>query len=334
MWLRRLATFQLGLAAGLLIALILCRQRRPPGPVAPERPATSAAPAPPPAPPTTLAARPVVPPPPPAPPASGPGRGAAVPEVAVPWMARGVDDPAGRALLAGAAAAEAAWTDRQAVLTMRIVTRAGEYTRVLSIWNRRDAERQRTVVLQTSPADGAGTGFLSDIRANAPADRWVYLPEFRRIRHIGEQILGESFFGTDFSFGDLDLIAWPTRRAGAATCRLLGAAEAGGVDTDAVAVFPRDDPLYAAIVFWIARDDLVPRRIEFHDHSRALVKRFSQSDVVTVDGIPVAHHGEIENAERGTRTVVDVTDVHFDIGIPEDVFTVASLVQAGHTLPP
>jgi hypothetical protein len=55
------------------------------------------------------------------------------------------------------------------------------------------------------------------------------------------------------------------------------------------------------------------------------VKRVEQTDIRTVDGIPVAHHLEAVTPARGSRTVMEVDEVRFNQGLPDDLFSQRAL---------
>src|SRR5262245_37528523 len=110
---------------------------------------------------------------------------------------------------------------------------------------------------------------------------------------------------------------WSDTRA---SMRLLGEEPMMGTLTDVIALTTNmDETGYELIAVWIGRDDGVPRQIEFYGAD--LLRRFRQGDVRMVNGIPVAHHGEVETLGTGTHTVIDVTDVRFDEQLDPEVFT-------------
>ena len=55
------------------------------------------------------------------------------------------------------------------------------------------------------------------------------------------------------------------------------------------------------------------------------MKRIAQSDVRTVDGIPVAHHLDVETTKTGSRTSMDIDGVRFNQQLESDLFTQRSL---------
>ncbi|HVM32603.1 MAG TPA: outer membrane lipoprotein-sorting protein, partial [bacterium] len=55
------------------------------------------------------------------------------------------------------------------------------------------------------PADIRGTGFLQIEHSDADDDQWVYLPALQKSRRLVANNKKDSFFGSDFSYGDITL---------------------------------------------------------------------------------------------------------------------------------
>jgi len=58
------------------------------------------------------------------------------------------------------------------------------------------------------PADIKGTGFLQSENSAADDDIWVYLPALGKTRRLASNNKRDSFFGTDFAYGDILLPPW------------------------------------------------------------------------------------------------------------------------------
>jgi hypothetical protein len=221
---------------------------------------------------------------------------------------------------------ELLWTDRSALMTMRTVRGGSERVRELRLLQRRITDgEQRTAMFFVAPDEVRGTGLLTFVHPDRAAEQWLYLPDLLRTRQIAARLGSESFVGTDLTYRDLDVIQsmpfWSDRRV---TIGMLGEEPLAGTMTDVLTMVPKTDDIgYREIVVWLGRDDGVPRQIEFYDAD--LVRRLWQSDVWLVDGIPVAHHGEVESPLTATRTVIDVSEVRFDEGLEPGIFTTAGL---------
>src|SRR5437667_3509903 len=225
------------------------------------------------------------------------------------------------------------WDDRHQKMTLTIADRrGGERVRELELFDRREpGDEQKTILFFLAPAEVKGTGFLAFTHKGRAADQWLYLPELQRVRQITARARNESFMGTDLSYHDLDLIQEMTSWSEAdATSKLRGDEPVGGTPTYAIELTPqREDIGYRRLVLWLGTEDLVPRRLEFYGEDDAPKKRLEQSEVRAIGPIPTPHHIAVETPASGTRTTIDITDVQFNQGLEEDLFSQRYLERGG-----
>jgi len=223
------------------------------------------------------------------------------------------------------------WTDRVEKLSLVIEDgRGGERRRELTRYERRvPGSGTKTLVFFHAPAEVKGTGFLSVGRLGAAADQWLFLPELRRVRQIASRARGESFVGTDLSYADLDMVAdmpWWTEEDARSLLRATETID--GVENWVIELDPQRDTIpYARIVLWLAKTDLVPRRLELFadDAAASPTKRLEQRAIRTVGAVPVPHEIEVATLGKGSRTRVTTSSVAFDTGLSDDLFTQRAL---------
>src|SRR5262245_12646972 len=208
------------------------------------------------------------------------------------------------------------WTDRHQKMKLTIYDRrGGERVREMDIFDRREpGDEQKTILFFLAPAEVKGTGFLAFTHKGRAADQWLYLPELQRVRQITARTRNESFMGTDLSYHDLDLmqemVSWTEADA---KSNLRGDETVDGTACHVIELVPqREDIGYKKVVLWLGKDDLVPRRIELYEDGADPKKRIQQSDVKTVDNIPVAQRIEAATPAAGSRTAIDITEVRFN----------------------
>lgn len=225
------------------------------------------------------------------------------------------------------------WNDREQHVRLTLEKAGGAaQRRELSIYERRLPGREEQALLVfEDPAAIKGVGFLSFSHPGRADEQWLYLPALKRVRQIAssKSARSESFVGTDLSFHDLDVLQDMTSWSEAdAPATLLDEEAMGGVPTYRIELTPRrEDVYYSRIVMWLGRDDLVTRRTEFFETGAEPVKRVDQSDIRTVDEIPVAHHLEALTVARGSRTVMQVDRVRFNQDFESDLFTQRALTR-------
>jgi outer membrane lipoprotein-sorting protein len=217
------------------------------------------------------------------------------------------------------------WTDRHQRMKLTITDRrGGERVRELEVYERRyPGDEQKTILFFLAPAEVKGTAFLAFSHHGKPADQWLYLPELKRVRQITANIRNESFVGTDLSYHDLDLVTeMPSWTEADARSKLRGEEPIDGTPCHAIELVPqREDIGYRRILVWLATDDLLARQLEFYGDDPVPVKRIRQSDVVAQGAIPVAHHVHVETPAAGTKTEIEISDVQFNQGLEDDLFT-------------
>jgi hypothetical protein len=218
------------------------------------------------------------------------------------------------------------WTDRVQRMSLTIVDRrGGEYRRELEVLTKRYGdEASRSIMFFHAPPQVQGIGFLQWLAPQEPDRQWLYLPALKRTRQISGGARTESFAGTDFSYEDLSIVAeavdWGPDKAGAA---LAGAETIDGHPSDIIELTPTAaaEISYGTIRLWLGRDDQVVRKYEFVDPSGQLAKTLLLSDIRDSAGIPAAHHLEMRNERSGSHTLVELTDLRYNTGLDDEVFT-------------
>ena len=71
------------------------------------------------------------------------------------------------------------------------------------VYKRGGPESAKLLIKFLEPADIRGTGLLSVLEKDKPADQWIYLPALKKTRRIKGGNDSESFLGSDFTVGDL-----------------------------------------------------------------------------------------------------------------------------------
>lgn len=221
------------------------------------------------------------------------------------------------------------WDDRQQRMRFVIVGGSGgERRRELSVYERRyPGDEIKSVVFFHAPAEVKGSALLAFTHKGRQGEQWLYLPALARVRVISGNARREKFVGTDLTYHDLDLIqemsSWTEDDARSS---LTGPGEVDGTPVHVISLEPqREDIGYERIVLSLGRDDLIAYRIEFFEDGSEPVKRITQSDVRQIGAIPFPHHVVVETPAAKTRTTIDVSEVKFDQGLKDDLFTQRTL---------
>jgi len=221
------------------------------------------------------------------------------------------------------------WSDHVQRLQLRIIDRrGGERSRTLVIYFKKYPEdRNRTTLFFESPPEVKGVGFLQWADPHTKDEQWLYLPELKRVRQVSSGAKHESFVGTDFSYDDLAIISqigdWTETDARA---NLLRDEPVDGHSCHVIEFTPTGKDLsYGKILGWLRADDFVMVQFDMYDKQERLEKQLMLGAIRAVGAIPTAFHMEMKNVQGGSHTVVDFSEVKYDTGIGDDMFTQRSL---------
>jgi outer membrane lipoprotein-sorting protein len=185
-------------------------------------------------------------------------------------------------------------------------------------------DASRSIMFLHAPPQVAGVGFLQWVEPGQPNRQWLYLPALKRTRQISGGSRSESFVGTDFSYEDLAIMGealdWSEREAPAS---VVGEATLDGHVCDVIELRPTEaaDVTYGAIRLWLGRDDQVVHQYEFRAADGTVEKTLLLGELRDVDGIPTPHRMEMRNERSGSHTVVQLTEVKYNNGLADEVFT-------------
>jgi len=108
---------------------------------------------------------------------------------------------------------------------------------------------------------------------------------------------------------------------------LTGSEDIDGVDCYVISLKAKvSDVAYAGRKQWIDKSKLVPLKEELYAKGGTLLKRTELSEVKKIEGrwFPTKIHYK-DMLKRGDGTEFIITDIQFNVNIPEYIFTKASL---------
>ena len=181
--------------------------------------------------------------------------------------------------------------------------------------------RSRVVLRFTSPPEVKGVALLVVNHPDRASDQWMWTPAIERDRRIALQDRSTRFFGTDFSFEDLE-----ERDVDQYDYAMLGEEAVGGVacwKIQSVPVKGRSSQ-YTRSIVWVRKDTYTLARLESYIRDEA-VRRLDYSDVASVQGIWTARRLEMADLRRGSRTVLTLQALEYNLPLPESAFTLQAL---------
>jgi outer membrane lipoprotein-sorting protein len=202
------------------------------------------------------------------------------------------------------------------------VTTEGESVQIVARQARKSTpDGNRMALVVTEPQDARGIAWLVFEPKGGKTVQWIYSTMVRRVRKILYIDSNEHFLGTEFTFADLGYVHLDT------TNNLLGEEMVGNTETYKVEqVIPQERFYYSRILVWVSKANLLPVRREYYDPTGALWKVETFDSTAVINGVPTVLSVTMTDVAQNTSTRLDVSEVAFDVTIPDEVFRPAGLV--------
>ena len=197
----------------------------------------------------------------------------------------------------------------------KVLKKSWESTRIGSFGD------SKAILRFTAPAEVKGVALLVVNHTDRSSDQWMWTPAIGRDRRIALQDRSTRFFGTDFSFEDLE-----ERDVGQFDFRLAGEDAIDGAPCWRIEAHPRQGKVsqYTLTRMWIRKDNYVPVQYE-NLVKDEVVRRLHQSDIQNVQGIWTPRLLEMTDLRRNSRTVLRMEKLEYNVSVKEDDFTVQAL---------
>ncbi|WP_235044582.1 outer membrane lipoprotein-sorting protein [Methylohalobius crimeensis] len=164
------------------------------------------------------------------------------------------------------------WRDFRVDLMMLLRNQRGEtskrYLRSFNLEGNDDGDK--SLLIFDSPADVAGTKFLTFSHKQGDDDQWLYLPALKRVKRISAANKGGSFMGSEFSYEDMTAPVLEKY-----TYKYLRDDNYKGRSVFVTERYPKDEnSLYSKQVIWTDQEHYIPWKIEYYnrrgDHLKSL----------------------------------------------------------------
>ena len=183
------------------------------------------------------------------------------------------------------------------------------------------AGQSKAVLRFTAPAEVKGVALLIHNHPDRASDQWMWTPAVNRERRIAFQDRRTRFFGTDFTFEDLE-----ERDVDKSSYKLLGEEAIDGAACWKIEAVPKPDTKsqYSRIFVWVRRDNYTFQVIESYE-KEALRRRLKYSGYERIQGIWTARRLEMHDVKQNSRTVLQMEKLQYNLALPGDNFTLQAL---------
>ncbi|MGR9108564.1 MAG: outer membrane lipoprotein-sorting protein [Gammaproteobacteria bacterium] len=173
---------------------------------------------------------------------------------------------------------------------------------------------QKYYVYFHRPADVNKMVFLVWKYLNRDDDRWLYLPALDLVKRIAATDKRTSFVGSDFFYEDVS-----GRSIEDDNHELL---ETTG-NYYVVKNTPKqpDSVEFSYYTMYIHKKTFVPVQVEFFDKNGAKTRVAKALKVDTIQGYPTVTMASMENLATGSKTEMHYSDVAYDLGLEDELFS-------------
>ena len=181
--------------------------------------------------------------------------------------------------------------------------------------------RSKAVLRFTAPAEVKGVALLVVNHPDRASDQWMWTPAIERDRRIALQDRSTRFFGTDFSFEDLE-----ERDVDQYDYSLDGDDAVDGAACWKIQSTPREtkSSQYTRSLVWVRKDNYAFARIENYSKDQ-IVRRLNYSDIRSVQGIWTARQLEMTDVKRGSRTRLTLDKLEYNVSLKDEDFTLQAI---------
>jgi hypothetical protein len=179
----------------------------------------------------------------------------------------------------------------------------------------------RAVIRFSSPAEVKGVALLIINHADRASDQWMWTPAIARDRRIALQDRSTRFFGTDFSFEDLE-----ERDVDQFDFRMDGEEPIDGAACWRIESRPRltKTSQYTLSRIWIRKDNYVAAQYENFVKGQ-LARRLHCSDIENVQGVWTARTLAMTDLRRKSRTILRLQKLEYNMPLKDEAFTLQAL---------
>jgi hypothetical protein len=179
----------------------------------------------------------------------------------------------------------------------------------------------KSVLRFSAPAEVKGVALLVVNHPDRSSDQWMWIPAVGRERRIALQDRSQSFFGTDFSFEDLE-----ERDTNQFDYRLLGDETLEGAVCWKIESKPREKKVsqYTHSYLWVRKDNFVVTQIENYKNNE-LIRRAKYTNIQRIQNIWTAQTLEMFHVKDKSRTILDIDKLEYNVPMKDDDFTIQAL---------
>ena len=182
----------------------------------------------------------------------------------------------------------------------------------------------KSILRFTAPPEVKGVALLVVNHPERASDQWMWTPALERDRRIALQDRSARFFGTDFSFEDLE-----ERDVNQFSYKTLSEENLAGAACWKLESRPNQSKAsqYTSSQLWIRKDNFAIIRVD-HFKKDEVVRRIDYRDLEKVQGIWTPRTLQVTDVARNSFTVMKIDDLRYNTPMQDSEFTIEALRHA------
>lgn len=201
----------------------------------------------------------------------------------------------------------------------------------MTIVNENGQKRDRKITIKTKgenkglvkflePGDVKDTALLT-VEENDQEDMWLYLPALGNVKKIASHNKNGNFMGTDFTYNDIDMVGGSNYEADYES-KLVGEEKIRGDICYKLSTTPTKESInYSEMKMWVRKSDYMPLKLEFYDQDGNLKKVMTNKNYRDIDSHLTPEEIVMENVQKGTKTILKLSEVEYNIKLNDQIFT-------------
>ena len=173
---------------------------------------------------------------------------------------------------------------------------------------------QKIYAFFNRPADVYKTVFMVWKHLDKDDDRWMYLPALDLVKRIAATDKRTSFMGSHFFYEDVS-----GRSINDDVHELVKTTK----DYYVLKNTPKNPKLveFAYFEMWIHRKSFVVVKTDYYDKQDKKYRSYQALEVKNIQGYPTATKAKMTDLRTNGNTILKYSNIKYDIGIPESIFT-------------
>ncbi len=214
-------------------------------------------------------------------------------------------------------AAYYAGNDGKSIVNMTITDAQGRIrNREFTIlrYDVQDGGEQKFYVYFKKPSDIRKTVFLVHKYIDRDDDRWMYLPDLDLVKRIAASDKRTSFMGSHFFYEDVS-----GRTITEDSHELVQESDRYYVLNN----IPHEPGAveFSSYTLWIDKKTLLPMKAEYINKEGQTYRRVEALEVKEIQGHPTVTKSRVEDLESKGNTVTEFSEITYDIGLEDSIFT-------------